>query len=85
MPGSSGPRWTRPSLLSDLQVAPYNAPQMGQQLFRSSYAPLLNYVPFVQPNFSYPQRTPAKLPTNPRDPSAMAGDGPQFLFPQPYG
>ncbi|KAM5265717.1 uncharacterized protein C1orf94 homolog [Hipposideros larvatus] len=67
------------------QVTPYNPQQMGQQIFRSSYTPLLNYIPFFQPNFSYPQRTPPKLSTNPQDPSPMAGDGPQFLFPQPYG
>nr|XP_019585720.1 PREDICTED: uncharacterized protein C1orf94 homolog [Rhinolophus sinicus] len=66
------------------QVTPYNPQQMGQQIFRSSYTPLLNYIPFVQPNYSYPQRTPPKLSTNPREPSPMAGDGPQFLFPQPY-
>ncbi|XP_016075260.1 PREDICTED: uncharacterized protein C1orf94 homolog [Miniopterus natalensis] len=67
------------------QVTPYNPLQMGQQIFRSSYTPLLSYIPFVQPNYPYPQRTPPKLSTNPRDPSPMAGDGPQFLFPQPYG
>ncbi|XP_036917306.1 uncharacterized protein C1orf94 homolog [Sturnira hondurensis] len=67
------------------QVTPYNSLQMGQQIFRSSYTPLLSYVPFVQPNYSYPQRIPPKLSSNPRDPSPMAGDGPQFLFPQPYG
>ncbi|XP_011356366.1 uncharacterized protein C1orf94 homolog [Pteropus vampyrus] len=67
------------------QVTPYNPQQMGQQIFRSSYTPLLSYIPFVQPNYPYPQRTPPKLSTNPRDPSPMAGDGPQFLFPQPYG
>ncbi|KAF6344126.1 hypothetical protein mRhiFer1_001805 [Rhinolophus ferrumequinum] len=66
------------------QVTPYNPQQMGQQIFRSSYTPMLNYIPFVQPNYSYPQRTPPKLSTNPREPSPMAGDGPQFLFPQPY-
>ncbi|EHB04582.1 hypothetical protein GW7_11519 [Heterocephalus glaber] len=37
-----------------------------------------------QPNFLYPQRTPQKLPTNPRDPSPMAGDGPKYLFPHGY-
>uniref|UniRef100_A0A8C3WAD7 Chromosome 1 open reading frame 94 n=1 Tax=Catagonus wagneri TaxID=51154 RepID=A0A8C3WAD7_9CETA len=67
------------------QVAPYNPPQMGQQIFRSSYTPLLSYIPFVQPNYPYPQRTPQKLASNPRDPSPMAGDGPQYLFPQAYG
>ncbi|KAM9243026.1 uncharacterized protein C1orf94 homolog [Dugong dugon] len=67
------------------QVTPYNPQQMGQQIFRSSYTPLLSYVPFVQPNYPYPQRTPPKLSTNPRDPSPMAGDGPQYLFPQAYG
>ncbi|KAM5161512.1 uncharacterized protein C1orf94 homolog [Callospermophilus lateralis] len=71
------------------QVTPYNPPQMGQQMgqqiFRSSYTPLLSYIPFVQPNYPYPQRTPQKLSTNPRDPSPMAGDGPQYLFPQGYG
>ncbi|XP_004614392.3 uncharacterized protein C1orf94 homolog [Sorex araneus] len=67
------------------QVAPYSAQQTGQQVFRSSYTPLLSYIPFVQPNYPYPQRTPPKLPTNPRDASPMAGDGPQYLFPQAYG
>ncbi|XP_004417184.1 PREDICTED: uncharacterized protein C1orf94 homolog [Odobenus rosmarus divergens] len=67
------------------QVTPYNAQQMGQQIFRSSYTPLLSYIPFVQPNYPYPQRTPPKLSTNPRDPSPMAGDGPQHLVPQAYG
>ncbi|XP_045638580.1 uncharacterized protein C1orf94 homolog [Ursus americanus] len=67
------------------QVAPYNPQQMGQQIFRSSYTPLLSYIPFVQPNYPYPQRTPPKLSTNPRDPSPMAGDGPQYLVPQAYG
>uniref|UniRef100_A0A4X2K7X7 Uncharacterized protein n=1 Tax=Vombatus ursinus TaxID=29139 RepID=A0A4X2K7X7_VOMUR len=67
------------------QVMPYNQQQMGQQIFRSSYTPLLSYIPFVQPGYSYPQRTPRKLLTGPRDPSPMAGDGPQYLFPQAYG
>ncbi|XP_004705042.1 uncharacterized protein C1orf94 homolog [Echinops telfairi] len=67
------------------QVAPYNPQQFGQQIFRSSYTPLLSYIPFVQPNYPYPQRTPPKLSTNPRDPSPMAGDGRQYLFPQAYG
>ncbi|XP_037356139.1 uncharacterized protein C1orf94 homolog [Talpa occidentalis] len=67
------------------QVTPYSPQQMGQQIFRSSYTPLLSYVPFVQPNYPYPQRTPPKLSANPRDPSPMAGDGPQYLFPQVYG
>ncbi|KAG8506821.1 putative protein C1orf94 [Galemys pyrenaicus] len=67
------------------QVTPYNPQQMGQQIFRSSYTPLLSYIPFVQPNYPYTQRTPPKLSTNPRDPSPMAGDGPQYLFPQAYG
>ncbi|XP_021539352.1 uncharacterized protein C1orf94 homolog [Neomonachus schauinslandi] len=67
------------------QVTPYNPQQMGQQIFRSSYTPLLNYIPFVQPNYPYPQRTPPKLSTNPRDPSPMAGDASQYLVPQAYG
>ncbi|XP_016043705.2 uncharacterized protein C1orf94 homolog isoform X3 [Erinaceus europaeus] len=67
------------------QVTPYNPQQMGQQIFRSSYTPLLSYIPFVQPNYPYPQRTPPKMSANPRDPSPMAGDGPQYLFPQAYG
>ncbi|KAM6172125.1 uncharacterized protein C1orf94 homolog [Erethizon dorsatum] len=67
------------------QVTLYNPQQMGQQIFRSSYTPLLSYIPFVQPNYPYPQRTPQKLPTNPRDPCPMSGDGPQYLFPQGYG
>ncbi|XP_017740053.1 PREDICTED: uncharacterized protein C1orf94 homolog [Rhinopithecus bieti] len=67
------------------QVTPYNPQQMGQQIFRSSYTPLLSYIPFVQPNYPYPQRTPPKMSANPRDPPPMAGDGPQYLFPQAYG
>ncbi|XP_072811217.1 uncharacterized protein C1orf94 isoform X2 [Vicugna pacos] len=67
------------------QVTPFSPQQMGQQVFRSSYTPLLGYVPFVQPNYSYSQRTPQKLSGNPRDPSPMAGDGPQCLFPQAFG
>ncbi|XP_057571809.1 uncharacterized protein C1orf94 homolog [Hippopotamus amphibius kiboko] len=67
------------------QVTPYNPQQMGQQIFRPSYTPLLSYIPLVQPNYPYPQRTPQKLASNPRDPSPMAGDGPQYLFPQAYG
>nr|XP_060480329.1 uncharacterized protein C1orf94 homolog [Panthera onca] len=67
------------------QVTPYNPQQMGQQIFRSSYTPLLGYIPFVQPSYPYPQRTPPKLSANPRDPSPMAGDGPQYLVPQAYG
>ncbi|XP_068393963.1 uncharacterized protein C1orf94 homolog [Eschrichtius robustus] len=67
------------------QVTPYNPQQMGQQIFRSSYTPLLNYVPFVQSNYPYPQRTPQKLARNPRDPPPMAGDGLQYPFPQAYG
>ncbi|XP_004425982.1 PREDICTED: uncharacterized protein C1orf94 homolog [Ceratotherium simum simum] len=66
------------------QVTPYNPQQMGQQIFRSSYPPLLSYVPFVQPNYPYPQRTPPKLSNNPREPSPMAGDGPQYLSPPAY-
>ncbi|KGL83929.1 Uncharacterized protein C1orf94, partial [Tinamus guttatus] len=63
------------------QVTPYNP----QQIFRSPYAPLLNYIPLVQPGYSYPQRTAPKLPSNMRDPAAMAGDGPQFPFSPSYG
>ncbi|TKC37892.1 hypothetical protein EI555_017487, partial [Monodon monoceros] len=68
------------------QVMPYNNPQqMGQQIVHSSYNPLLSYIPFVQSNYPYPQRTPQKLARNPRDPSPMAGDGLQYPFPQAYG
>ncbi|XP_059752723.1 uncharacterized protein C1orf94 homolog [Balaenoptera ricei] len=67
------------------QVTPHNPQQMGQQIFRSSYTPLLSYVPFVQSNYPYPQRTPQKLARNPRDPPPMAGDGLQYPFPQAYG
>ncbi|XP_032329624.1 uncharacterized protein C1orf94-like isoform X2 [Camelus ferus] len=67
------------------QVTPYSPQQMGQQVFHSSYTPLLGYIPFVQPNYPYSQRTPQKLSGNPRDPSPMAGDGPQCLFPQAFG
>ncbi|XP_074233916.1 uncharacterized protein C1orf94 homolog [Camelus bactrianus] len=66
------------------QVTPYSPQQMGQQVFHSSYTPLLGYIPFVQPNYPYSQRTPQKLSSNPRDPSPMAGDGPQCLFPQAF-
>lgn len=87
----SGLCWTSvlsssPCLLSAMQVMPYNNPQqMGQQIFHSSYNPLLSYIPFVQSNYPYPQRTPQKLARNPRDPSPMAGDGLQYPFPQAYG
>ncbi|XP_008562606.1 PREDICTED: uncharacterized protein C1orf94-like, partial [Galeopterus variegatus] len=67
------------------QMMPYNPQQMGQQIYCSSYLPPLSYIPFVQPNYSYPQRISSKLSTNPRDPSPMAGDGPQYLLPQAYG
>ncbi|KAI5946889.1 hypothetical protein MM560_G3n573 [Manis javanica] len=67
------------------QVMPYNPQQMGQQIFHSSYNPLLSYIPFIQPNYQYPQGTPPKLSTNPRDPSLMASDGLQYLIPQAYG
>ncbi|XP_035108859.1 uncharacterized protein C1orf94 homolog [Callithrix jacchus] len=67
------------------QAMPYNPQQMGQQIFHSSYTPLTSYTPFVQPNYPYHQRTPPKMSANPRDPSPMAGDGPQYLFPQAYG
>nr|XP_013800378.1 PREDICTED: uncharacterized protein C1orf94 homolog [Apteryx mantelli mantelli] len=63
------------------QVTPYSP----QQIFRSPYAPLLNYMPLVQPGYSYQQRTPPKLSSNARDPSAMAGDGPQYPFSPSYG
>ncbi|XP_060061821.1 uncharacterized protein C1orf94 homolog isoform X2 [Erinaceus europaeus] len=77
--------FTNHSTFPQYQVTPYNPQQMGQQIFRSSYTPLLSYIPFVQPNYPYPQRTPPKMSANPRDPSPMAGDGPQYLFPQAYG
>ncbi|XP_025712356.1 uncharacterized protein C1orf94 homolog isoform X2 [Callorhinus ursinus] len=79
------PVFTNHSTFAQYQVTPYNPQQMGQQIFRSSYTPLLSYIPFVQPNYPYPQRTPPKLSTNPRDPSPMAGDGPRHLVPQAYG
>ncbi|XP_029803853.1 uncharacterized protein C1orf94 homolog isoform X2 [Suricata suricatta] len=75
----------QPGCYSRQVTPPYNPQQMGQQIFRSSYTPLLSYIPFVQPNYPYPQRTPPKLSTNPRDPSPMAGDGSQYLVPQVYG
>eukprot|EP00071_Canis_lupus_P025726 XP_022259283.1 uncharacterized protein C1orf94 homolog [Canis lupus familiaris] len=70
---------------SSRQVTPYSPQQVGQQVFRSSYAPLLSYIPFVQPGYPHPQRTPPKLCSHPRDPSPMAGDGPQYVVPQAYG
>ncbi|XP_040324566.1 uncharacterized protein C1orf94 homolog isoform X3 [Herpailurus yagouaroundi] len=79
------PVFTNHSTFPQYQVTPYNPQQMGQQIFRSSYTPLLGYIPFVQPSYPYPQRTPPKLSANPRDPSPMAGDGPQYLVPQAYG
>nr|XP_044626239.1 uncharacterized protein C1orf94 homolog isoform X2 [Equus asinus] len=78
------PVFTNHSNFPQYQVTPYNPQQMGQQIFRSSYPPLLSYIPFVQPNYPYPQRTPPKLSGSPREPSPMAGDGPQYLFPPPY-
>uniref|UniRef100_F6THP8 Uncharacterized protein n=1 Tax=Ornithorhynchus anatinus TaxID=9258 RepID=F6THP8_ORNAN len=67
------------------QVTPYSPPQMGHQLFRSSYPTLLSYIPLIQPGYSYPQRPPTKLPSSPRDPPPMGGDGPQYLFSQTFG
>nr|XP_025045774.1 uncharacterized protein C1orf94 homolog isoform X2 [Pelodiscus sinensis] len=63
------------------QVTPYNP----QQIFRSPYTPLLNYVPLVQPGYSYQQRNPSKPSSSVRDPPAMAGDGPQYHFSHSYG
>ncbi|KFV75996.1 Uncharacterized protein C1orf94, partial [Struthio camelus australis] len=63
------------------QVTPYSP----QQIFRSPYTPLLNYIPLVQPGYSYQQRTPPKLSSNARDPLAMAGDGPRYPFSPSYG
>nr|XP_025960438.1 uncharacterized protein C1orf94 homolog [Dromaius novaehollandiae] len=63
------------------QVTPYSP----QQMFRSPYAPLLNYIPLVPPGYSYQQKTPPKLSSNVWDPSAMAGDGPQYPFSPSYG
>ncbi|XP_070451143.1 uncharacterized protein C1orf94 homolog isoform X4 [Equus przewalskii] len=78
------PMFTNHSNFPQYQVMPYNPQQMGQHIFRSSHPPLLSYIPFVQPNYPYPQRTPPKLSGSPREPSPMAGDGPQYLFPPPY-
>ncbi|XP_070116574.1 uncharacterized protein C1orf94 homolog isoform X4 [Equus caballus] len=78
------PMFTNHSNFPQYQVTPYNPQQMGQHIFRSSHPPLLSYIPFVQPNYPYPQRTPPKLSGSPREPSPMAGDGPQYLFPPPY-
>uniref|UniRef100_A0A8C0GPT7 Chromosome 1 open reading frame 94 n=1 Tax=Chelonoidis abingdonii TaxID=106734 RepID=A0A8C0GPT7_CHEAB len=63
------------------QVTPYNP----QQIFRSPYTPLLNYIPLVQPSYSYQQRNPSKPSSSVRDPPAMAGDGPQYHFSHSYG
>ncbi|KAJ6652289.1 hypothetical protein lerEdw1_012757 [Lerista edwardsae] len=63
------------------QVAPYNP----QQIFRSSYTPVLSYIPLVQPGYSYQQRNPTKPSSSVRDPPAMAGDGPQYPFSPSYG
>uniref|UniRef100_A0A8C3I0C0 Chromosome 1 open reading frame 94 n=1 Tax=Chrysemys picta bellii TaxID=8478 RepID=A0A8C3I0C0_CHRPI len=63
------------------QVTPYNP----QQIFRSPYTPLLNYIPLVQPGYSYQQRNPSKPSSSVRDPPAMAGDGPQYHFSHSYG
>uniref|UniRef100_A0A6J0U529 Uncharacterized protein C1orf94 homolog n=1 Tax=Pogona vitticeps TaxID=103695 RepID=A0A6J0U529_9SAUR len=63
------------------QVAPYNP----QQIFRSSYTPVLSYIPLVQPGYSYQQRNPTKPSNSVRDPPAMAGDGPQYPFSPSYG
>nr|XP_013039577.2 uncharacterized protein C1orf94 homolog [Anser cygnoides] len=61
------------------QVAPYNP----QHIFRSTYPPLLNYIPVVQPDFPYQQRTLPKLPTNIQDPPT-AGDGTPYPFSPSY-
>uniref|UniRef100_A0A8C0NM60 Uncharacterized protein n=2 Tax=Canis lupus familiaris TaxID=9615 RepID=A0A8C0NM60_CANLF len=79
------PVFTNHSAFPQYQVTPYSPQQVGQQVFRSSYAPLLSYIPFVQPGYPHPQRTPPKLCSHPRDPSPMAGDGPQYVVPQAYG
>ncbi|XP_074832719.1 uncharacterized protein C1orf94 homolog [Carettochelys insculpta] len=63
------------------QVTPYNP----QQIFRSPYTPLLNYIPLVQPGYSYQQRNPPKPSSSVREPPAMAGDGPQYHFSHSYG
>ncbi|POI31060.1 hypothetical protein CIB84_005189 [Bambusicola thoracicus] len=52
-------------------------------MFCSSYPPLLNYIPLVQPSFPH-QRAPLQLPTSIQDLPA-AHDGMRFLFPPPYG
>ncbi|EOA97180.1 Uncharacterized protein C1orf94, partial [Anas platyrhynchos] len=61
------------------QVAPYNP----QHIFQSPYPPLLNYIPVVQPDFPYQQRTLPKLPTNIQDPPT-AGDGTLYPFSPSY-
>ncbi|XP_035201758.1 uncharacterized protein C1orf94 homolog [Oxyura jamaicensis] len=62
-----------------LGVAPYNP----QHIFQPPYPPLLNYIPLVQMDFPYQQRTLPKLPTNIQDPPT-AGDGTQYPFPPSY-
>ncbi|XP_021231052.1 uncharacterized protein C1orf94 homolog [Numida meleagris] len=58
------------------------APFSPQQMLRSPYTPLLNYIPVVQPGFPY-QRAPPQLPTSIQDPPA-ACNGTQYPFPLPY-
>ncbi|KAM6335129.1 uncharacterized protein C1orf94 homolog [Alca torda] len=62
------------------QVAPYSP----QQIFQPPYAPLLNYIPLVQPGYPYQQRTPPPLSSNIRDLPPGAGNGIQYPFSPSY-
>uniref|UniRef100_A0A8C3KFW1 Uncharacterized protein n=1 Tax=Calidris pygmaea TaxID=425635 RepID=A0A8C3KFW1_9CHAR len=63
------------------QVAPYSP----QQIFQPPYAPMLNYIPLVQPGYPYQQRTPPTPSSNIPNLSPMAGDGIQYPFSPSYG
>nr|XP_014353991.1 PREDICTED: uncharacterized protein C1orf94 homolog isoform X2 [Latimeria chalumnae] len=67
------------------QVNPYNYQQVAQQFLRPPYSPVVSYIPFVQPDFSYQPRNIPKPPSNTQEAPAMAGDGPQFLYQPAYG
>ncbi|XP_014801935.1 PREDICTED: uncharacterized protein C1orf94 homolog [Calidris pugnax] len=63
------------------QVAPYSP----QQIFQPPYAPMLNYIPLVQPGYPYQQRTPPTPSSTIPHLSPMAGDGIQYPFSPSYG
>lgn len=74
-----------PSLLSALQVTPYNPQQMGQQIFRLPTPPDELH-PFVQPNYPHPLRGHLRSwPAIPRDPSPWQEMGRSTPLPRHTG